>query len=152
MENIQYIEGSLELLQEVKPLWQKLNIHHINNSVHYADRFRSMTFEKRNNKFKDVKNIYINLVKDTALNTYIGYCISTISDDLNGEVDSLYVDEDYRKYGVGHQLMVNSIDWLNKHKVKSKTIGVATGNEAVIDFYKHYNFYPSKIILEEVNK
>ena len=152
MKNIEYVEGSFELLEHVKPLWQELNRHHKANAKFFADRFDNITFEKRHEKFASSNNIMIELVKDTSSNTYIGYCISTITEDLIGEVDSLYLKNEYRKFGIGDVLMTRTLNWLNDHEVKSKTIGVAEGNEIVLDFYKRYNFFPKRIILEEIIK
>jgi len=152
MKNIEYVEGSLEFLEYVKPLWRKLNNHHKTNSKYFKKRFDHIIFEKRNEKFQNSQNIKIDLVKDTSSNTYIGYCISTINKDLVGEIDSLYVEKEYREHGIGATLMKRALDWLKKNMVKTNVIGVAEGNENVLDFYKHYNFYPKMIILEEVNE
>lgn len=151
MKKMEYIEGSLELLENVKPLWEKLNRHHKANTKYFAKRFDNITFGKRHKKFKSSYKIKIDLVKDILSNTYIGYCISTVSEDLIGEIDSLYVEKEYRKFGVGDALMTRALDWLDEHKVNSKIIGVAEGNEIVLDFYKRYNFYPKTLILQQIN-
>ncbi len=44
----------------------------------------------------------------------IGYSISTIDNDGMGELDSLYVDQEYRKLAIGDQLMNNAMDCLEK--------------------------------------
>jgi len=151
MQNIKYIEGSLELLDYVRPLWEKLNKHHQVNSNYFIDKFINNTFDKRHEKFINSHNIKIDLVKDTSTNTYIGYCISTITADLIGEIDSIYIETKYRKLKIGNVLMSRALDWLNHNKVNRKVISVADGNEIVLDFYKRYNFYPKMIILEEIN-
>jgi ribosomal protein S18 acetylase RimI-like enzyme len=153
MNNLEFINGSRELLDLVQPLWEKLNKHHEANSNYFPDRFRNLTFEVRKNKFTNDKNLAVNidLIKDKERDLYIGYCISTISNDLVGEIDSLFIEKEYRKFGLGDKLMNRALEWLNNNKVKTKVIGVAEGNESVLDFYKRHGFYKRRIILEQRN-
>ncbi len=92
------------------------------------------------------------MIKDIEKDLYIGYCISTVNKELIGEIDSLFVEKEYRKYGLGDQLMNRALDWLNNNKVKTKIIGVAEGNENVLEFYKRYGFYKRRVILEQINE
>lgn len=153
MNNFEFINGSRELLDLVQPLWEKLNIHHEGKSNYFSDKFRNFTFEARKNKFVKDKNLEVNmdLIKNKDTNLYIGYCISTINKDLIGEIDSLFVEKEYRKFGLGNKLMNRALEWLNSNQVKIKIIGVAEGNEDVLDFYKKYGFYKRRIILEQIN-
>jgi diamine N-acetyltransferase len=154
MDKFQFVDGSKELLDLVQPLWEKLRKHHEINSNYFFDNFRNLTFEVRKNKFIDDKNLMvkIDLIKDMEMGLDIGYCISTVSKDLIGEIDSLFIDEEYRKYGLGDKLIKRALDWLNSKQVKTKIIGVAEGNENVLEFYKRYGFYKRRVILEQVNK
>lgn len=149
MERFEFINGGVELLDLVGPLWDKLNEHHGNNSNHFSHKFRSLTFEIRKNKLNGDKEINIDLIKDKETGLYIGYCISTVSKDLTGEIDSLFVEKEYRSFGLGDKLMKNSLKWLNDKGVKTKIIGVAEGNESALSFYERYGFYKRRIVLEE---
>ncbi|MCG0275390.1 MAG: GNAT family N-acetyltransferase [Thermosediminibacteraceae bacterium] len=71
--------------------------------------------------------------------------------DLIGEIDSIFVEEKYRNYGLGDRLMKRALEWLNSNHVKTKIIMVAEGNENVLEFYKKYGFYKRRIILEQIN-
>jgi ribosomal protein S18 acetylase RimI-like enzyme len=154
MSNFEFINGSRELLDLVQPLWEKLNKHHEANSNNFSDRFRNLKFEVRKNKFINDKNleVKIDLIKDKDKAIYIGYCISTINKELIGEIDSLFVEKEYRKYGLGDKLMNGALEWLNSNEVKMKVIGVAEGNENVLEFYKRYGFYKRRVILEQINE
>ncbi|WP_461614323.1 GNAT family N-acetyltransferase [Clostridium sp. Marseille-QA1073] len=151
MNNIAYINGGIELLDSIKPLWEKLNNHHRGNSNNFSHNYEKFTFELRKEKFynKDLK-VNIDLVKDLDRRTYIGYCISTINLDLVGEVDSLYLEREYRGQGIGEELMERALIYLNENDSKKKIIGVAEGNEEVLNFYKKFKFYKRTIILEEI--
>lgn len=150
MDNIKLIAGSTELLDTIKPLWENLNLHHKSNSIHFKEKFDTFSFENRKSKFLNYPLIYILLLQDTKTTHYIGYCISTIDSCLIGEISSIYIEKSYRKYGLGSILMENSLNWLNNHKVKSKIIGVAAGNETAIEFYKTFGFFKRTTILQEV--
>ncbi|GAA0179575.1 GNAT family N-acetyltransferase [Clostridium sediminicola] len=152
MSKFHLISGSIELLDSVEPLWKKLNKYHEINSNHFTEKFKSFTFDVRKNKFIDDKNlkVKIDLLKDNEKDIIIGYCISTINKELLGEIDSLFIEKDYRKYGLGDRLMKRAIEWLNNYGVKKKIIGVAEGNENVLEFYKKYGFFKKVVILEEI--
>ena len=154
MGKFEFVNGSKELLDLVQPLWEKLNKHHEATSNHFSDKFRSLKFEVRKDKFISGENlkVKIDLIKDKEKTIYIGYCISTIDKDLIGEIDSLFIEDEYRKYGLGDKLMSRSLDWLNSNQVKTKIIGVAEGNESVLEFYKRYGFYKRRVILEQINE
>lgn len=153
MTKYRFITGSIELLEDVKTLWEKLNEHHKSHSNYFESRFTKLKFEDKKSKFINNNNIEVrvDLIKDKERELYIGYCISTINKDLAGEIDSLFIEEDYRKYGLGDQLMDRALEWLDTNKVKSKIIVVAEGNENALEFYKKYNFYKKSITLEQKN-
>lgn len=151
MNNFQFVNGSTELLDFVQPLWEKLNKHHESRSNYFKDAFKNFKFETRKSKFISNDNVRVNidLIKDMNTDLYIGYCISTIDKDLLGEIDSLFVDEKYRKSGLGDKLMKRALLWLDTNHAAKKIIGAAEGNESVLDFYKRYGFYERRIILEQ---
>lgn len=53
-------------------------------------------------------------------------------------------------YSIGNKLMCRSLDWLDFNNCRSKIIGVAEGNDSVIEFYKKYGFYTKTIILQQL--
>ena len=154
MDTLDFITGGEELLDSVQPLWEKLNNYHQINSSNFPDKFKNLTFDMRKKKFMNdaYPELRIDLVKDQENNAFVGYCISTITMDLIGEIDSLYIEPEYRKFGIGDKLMSRSLEWLDSKNVRTKIIGVAEGNEQVFDFYKKYGFYERRTILEQVTK
>lgn len=152
MENFQIVTGSRELLDLVQPLWEKLNKHHEVNSKNFSDRFKNFKFEDRKSRFtKDNSlQVKIDLIKDMEKGLYVGYCITTIDKELTGEIESLFVEQEYRKCGLGDKLMTSALEWLHNKQVKKKIIGVAEGNENALEFYKRYGFCKRKIILEQI--
>jgi diamine N-acetyltransferase len=152
MNTIDFITGGAELLEYVQPLWEKLNRHHQANSKYFSDKFKNLTFDLRKRKLMNDINteLRVDLVKDSENHTFVGYCISTVTIDSVGEMDSLYIEPEYRKFGIGNKLMSRFLEWLDSKNVKTKIIVVAEGNEEVFDFYKKYGFYERRTVLEQI--
>lgn len=155
MKTIQFIEGNEDLLDEVSPLWQKLNDHHQAKSRHFTKKFFQYTFDQRKagllNKAR-TGFLHIVLAKDLSSETFIGYCISSINQEKVGEIESIYLESPHRGKKIGSYLMENALKWMDAHSVKSRIIGVAGGNEEVLSFYSRYGFYPKVTILEQISQ
>lgn len=111
MNNFEFLNGNRELLDLVQPLWEKLNKYHENNSSYFSNKFKIFKFETRKDKFINVEGLElkIDIIRDKDKSAYIGYCISTINKDLIGEIESLFIEKEYRKYGLGDKLMKRSL-------------------------------------------
>jgi len=152
MLKIEYLDGGEEQFISIKPLWEKIKEHHKNVSTYFSEYFEQKNFEERRLELLDKSKdscLKIFLAKDMSLNKFVGYCIATIDRNKVGEIDSIYIEPDYRKNGLGENLMRKALDWMESKQVRSKKMIVAVGNEDVFDFYKQFNFYPRSITLEE---
>ena len=150
--NIIYKKLNPNQIDIIKPLWDKLRDYHQNLSTNFPERYGAMKFEDRKEEIlKKSQNgtLKIDIAKDKNTGCYIGYCISSISDENIGEVDSIYLDKKYRSSGIGSNLMERALNWMDKNEVKTKKIVVAMGNEDLLSFYEHYNFFPRHLILEQ---
>ena len=78
---------------------------------------------------------------------YIGYCVTSVNKEKEGEIESIYVEKDYRLSGIGDGLMSRALGWLNDVTVKQTVLMVAEGNEGVFAFYRKHDFYPKTTIL-----
>ena len=153
--SISYIELDNEHIDSIRSLWEKLRDHHKELSPYFPERYVELTFQERKEDLleKSEKGILrIDAAYDEAAEQYIGYCISSISDEKIGEVDSIYLDKKYRSSGIGDALMKRSLDWMDQNGVETKRIMVAAGNENTLEFYSRYKFFPKHIILEQSNK
>ena len=149
----QYIikRGSGDDLDLIKPLWEKLNQLHFDLSPHFKHRFHGMTWDNRKSKLLEKsRDIMLDYAIDNNDEKIIGYCISTIDkeDSKTGEIDSIYIDYNYRKSGLGKQLMERAIQWLQSSNTETQKLLVAFGNEEVFGFYKQFDFYPLHIVLQ----
>jgi diamine N-acetyltransferase len=155
MKTILLIEGGEDLLDDVAPLWQKLNDHHQAKSQHFAEKFSQRTFDHRRAELLNKAQtgfLYVVLAKDLPSGTFVGYCISSIDREKVGEIESIYLEPSHRETGIGSRLMENALKWMDNHSVQSRIIGVGGGNEDVFKFYSRFGFYPKCTILEQVSR
>lgn len=147
---IEYLEKNHDDLEIIRPLWQKLNQHHLENSKYHKDIRAATTFDMRKTQLLEKSRqgaLRVDLAKDLKTKEYVGYCVTTINQEKQGEIESLYIETDYRGMGIGDSLMTRALGWLKTMSVKKTILGVAEGNESVFPFYRRYNFYPRVTIL-----
>ena len=94
----------------------------------------------------------IDLAQDKINGNLIGYCVSTISKDNRGEIDSIFIEEDYRRSGIGAYLTEKALGWMDEKAADGIITEVIINNQDALNFYYQYGFYPRCIILERVKK
>jgi ribosomal protein S18 acetylase RimI-like enzyme len=142
--------GGLELLPEIKPLWERLNALNVERSENFSEQHRHLGFETRMMPVLDkaragLCRIEISIGEGGAP---IGYCVATIDRDYLGEVDSLYVDEGHRDHGLGSDLLDRSVDWMMAFPVRRVVLSVTVGNLDAPRFYMRHGFHPRNTIFE----
>lgn len=152
MSNIEYISGGRELLDLVKPLWEQSRKYHEGKSNYFASHFVGLTFDKRKEKFfkETTELVHIDITKNSLNGAFIGYCICSVSTSRVGEIDSLFLETESRKLGIGEELMNRAIAWLDDNQVTSKVVVVGEGNENVLEFYERFGFRTREIVMEEI--
>ena len=150
---IKYSSGSIEFLDTIQLLWENLNQHHGLVSLYFKEDFRNNSFEQRkarlSDRYKDGK-LRIDLACHNV--DLIGYCISGIREESVGEIESIFIVEEYRGLGVGDTLMQHALDWLDGQGVTLKVIDVAVGNERAYQFYARFGFYPRVTTLRQIGE
>ena len=152
MEDMILIETSRRDLKLIKSLWEKLNDHHRKQKSDFKDHYENFTFSERAEvllKKSNAGDMHIGLVKGKYSGILVAYCITTISEDGEGEIDSIYVEKEFRGQGLGDELMKCSLGWLDKNSVKVRKVTVAKGNSESISFYERYGFRTRAITLEQ---
>jgi len=66
-----------------------------------------------------------------------------------GCLESIFVEPHYRRNGIGDNLMLKALHWMNGKQAETIVLQVGIGNEAVLSFYSRYNFHPRTIILQQ---
>jgi len=146
MGTTEYIAGGYELLDLVAPLWRELMSHHSKCSKHFKKHFETASFDGRKKGLAKKKALRVEYAK--AGNANIGYCITSVSADGTGEIESLFISAQFRRNGVATALMQHAIAWLDQQQVGHRIIGVAVGNEAALPFYAKFGFLPRSLILQ----
>jgi [ribosomal protein S5]-alanine N-acetyltransferase len=148
---IEYSVKKREDLDLVRPLWQKLNDHHRDISTNFKDHFLTMTFEIRKEELQKKSGdgaLHIVLARDRQTGQYVGFSLASLNAEKLGELESIYVEKDYRGTDIGDGLITRVLAWLDQMGAQRITLAVAEGNENVFNFYRRYRFYPRVTILE----
>lgn len=149
---ITYVSGQDELLDAVEPLWRKLVEHHKVRSEHFRHEFETIDFDIRKRMLEDkARNgtVWVEIAEDLVNRKPVGYCISSIDRYKQGELESIYVENEFRGQGIGENLVKRSLGWMDQQGARNKTVVVATGNEEVLGFYKRFGFLPRQILLKQ---
>jgi GNAT superfamily N-acetyltransferase len=154
MNKIEYIENTKKELDVISPLWEKLREYHKVRSKYFKKYFDDMTWKIRKKELLDKSGngMLIHLAKDNKSGNLIGYCVSTINKNKVGEIDSIFIEDDYRRSGIGKVFMKRALEWMDSKSVIRKNIAVDVGNEEVLGFYSKFKFYPRIIFLTQANK
>jgi diamine N-acetyltransferase len=148
----EYHEVGTDQLDNLRPLWERLNSHHAQLSRHFFAPRMKRTFEQRRQQFlnhaKEGK-LRIELVYHADQQIPIAYCITNVSSEGIGEIDSLFVEEKFRDHGIGTELMRHALEWLNRESTTANTIVVLHENDRVLAFYERFGFHPDTIHLRQ---
>ncbi len=150
---IEYTVTDQQGLDLIGALWEKLNEHHRVRAPHHAANFTRMTFDQRKKGLLEKSRkgaLRIDLARDVKTGKLVGYCVSTVSEDKQGEIESIFIEKDYRRCGIGDNFMKQALNWMDSLSVTKRIIGVAVGNEEAFGFYSRYNFYPRVTILSQI--
>ena len=153
MPKIEYTTADFQGLDIIAPLWRELIKHHAEHSTHFSKQLAAMTFEERKKQLIEKSRdgaLRIDLARDKESDKLIGYCVGTVSKDNRGEVESIYVEPEYRRSGIADAMLLGCLAWMEEKSVKKKVLVVAVGNEEIIPLYEKHAFYPRAIIMEHV--
>jgi ribosomal protein S18 acetylase RimI-like enzyme len=150
---IKYTENGKQDLDLIAPLWEKLREHQRLRSLHFPGHYAARTWQARKADLMRKSRsggLHLHIATDLDTREPIGYCVSTVSGNGQGQLESIYVEPDYRKCGVGDRLMRRALNWMDVMHARTKTLTVGVGNEEVLSFYRRYGFYPKHITVEQV--
>jgi diamine N-acetyltransferase len=146
---IAYREITVDRIDEVRLLWEKLNAYHLELSPHLAKEIDCRTFDRRKQDLAAKANagkIRIELVADDKRD--IAYCVSSVLASGVAEVDSVFVDIQFRGSGIGTELMRRALAWFRAAGATSIVVSVMHGNDKALTFYQRFGFRPRAIIMK----
>jgi ribosomal protein S18 acetylase RimI-like enzyme len=153
MPSIEYRRTDIREIDGIRPLWLLLNEYMSTQTKNFQSHFEQMTFEKRKAYFEQVASagsLCIDLAFDVRdRDRYVGYCVSSLSQEKTGEIESIFVDDAYRSQGIGSALVSRALGWLDENGSTRNRVSVSEGNESVWNFYKKFRFYPRMTVIEQ---
>jgi ribosomal protein S18 acetylase RimI-like enzyme len=152
MHAVLYQVTGFDEIELIRPLWEQLNEYHHAKASRFRDHYEQMTFEDRRSHFcrlHEDGHLRLDLALDEITGRYIGYCVSGVSADNTGEIESLFVDREFRSAGIGTALVTRGLGWMDSLGVVRKRVSVGDGNESAWAFYRKFGFYPRMTVLEQ---
>ena len=152
MARVDYITADGHALEKIRHLWVQLNEHHHKRASHFRFHYEQMSFRDRKAYFETIASsgtLRLDLARDPVTGRFIGYCVSSISSDNTGEIESIFVEPDYRSLRIGSCLISRALDGMDACGVRRKRVSVGGGNEEAWGFYRKFGFYPRMTILEQ---
>lgn len=143
MGEVEFKRISISKIESIKELWEGLKKYHKDKTSFFKERFENLNFDVRK-AFLAGKAEEGKLIVDIASingGKIIAYCISSINSINDGEIDSIFIEENYRRMKIGDELMTRALNWFDEENVKNRRIVVAEGNEEAFGFYQKYGFY-----------
>ena len=97
-------------------------------------------------------SLRIDLARDPETGRHVGYCVSSLSEEMAGEIESIYIEAGYRSRGIGTALMERTLTWLDAGGSVRNRVSVADGNEGAFGFYRKFGFSPRLTVLEQTRE
>lgn len=144
------VEKDITEIDIIKPLWEKLNLIHLDKSVNFKSKYENFTFYKRMESiYKKAEKgiIKLDVLLDNDEREYVGYCLSSIEDNL-GEIESIFIEKKYRKQGLGDKLVQSALKWFELKGIKNIEINVVYANDGALPFYERHGFHIGNYILK----
>ena len=154
MRDVAYRSAGFSEIDIIRPLWEELNRHHAGRSEHFRAWYERMNFGERKAYFRNLHEsgkLRLDLAVDHPTGNPVGYCVSSLSREKAGEIESLFVDPAYRSEGVGTTLVTRALGWMDSSGAVRKRVSVGCGNEDTQTFYQKFGFVPRLTVLEQKN-
>ena len=145
-ESIQIRAGGAELIELTKPLWEKQKTYHLGIDRLSPENYVDLSFEERAIRIqKKGAHLTTLLAKDRTTDHLIGYSLATINLEGVGEIDSVFVEENYRGKGVGTALIKATLVWMEENKVQKTKLHVLDVNQSAVSLYRTLGFEPRMV-------
>jgi diamine N-acetyltransferase len=94
MKQISYREVGIDGLDLIQELWELLRLHVKSSTTDFKDQVEHLTFQERKKSLLNKSKggaIRIDLAEDQRKKIEVAYCVSSVTPEKVGEVDSIYV-------------------------------------------------------------
>jgi diamine N-acetyltransferase len=150
---VNYREVGADGIDEVRPLWERLRGYHAAlPDWPFAGEVAATPFERRRQELlAKAAGGALRVEIATPTSGYaaaVAYCVATLTAAGRGEVDSMFVDSEWRGRGVGTELLRRALHWLEGRGAITTSVAVAHANSAAASFYSRFGFAPRTLMLE----
>lgn len=92
------------------------------------------------------------VLDDRIIGYLVGYVSppTTLRPVTTAELESMFVEEEVRSQGVGHDLIDAFVEWCREQGAERISVTAYTANDAAIRFYQRLGFEPKSLSLERV--
>jgi ribosomal protein S18 acetylase RimI-like enzyme len=153
MSPIRYRTTDITEIDRIRPLWAQLNAYMHKKAKTFRSHYEQMTFARRKAYFEKLAvsgSLRLDLASDPENGgSDVGYCVSSLSPEKSGEIESIFVEEAYRSRGIGSALIKRALAWFGEHGSVQNRVSVSDGNERAWEFYRKFGFYPRMMVLEQ---
>jgi ribosomal protein S18 acetylase RimI-like enzyme len=130
----------LQQIDAIAPMWFKLNELHKTFDLLINTKPRTGSWADRKNELllKCAHGHHLQVAWiDEVL---IGYCFSSLRKGGIGEIDSLYIEPQARRQGIGRQLIEAALRWLAEQGCEDIKLWVHPSNTEATAFYGRLGF------------
>lgn len=139
---------NLDEIEIVKPLWEELNSYLHSGSSHFKDELAKRTFSERINSYMEKANAAPYLIQVVSIDEkLIGYALASIDGEHVGEIDSIYIKQEFRKRKIGDTLVQNMLEFFDQNKTKYDRLNITEGNFGVEEFYNRFGFQTRRYVM-----
>lgn len=137
-------------LDRIRPLWEELIQSNAANSPYFKEYYGTFEFEVRKGFLREKLDaggeMYTAVLVDREQHRDAGYVTVTYNRDRSeGEIEMLYLREEYRGQGLGRKLLHMALACLDINCIRERKLCVTYGNEAALRLYQSVGFYPFTI-------
>jgi ribosomal protein S18 acetylase RimI-like enzyme len=143
------IIGGIDLLPVIRPLREQLYSDLAKAIPGFASEFTQQRMDKYDAVLADgnrTKAMQV-LLTQSAYGIPVAYCLSIIKSDGNAEIDSLFVDEKYRRLGIAAELTRRAIEWMQSHGTGHISVRVLPVNATAKALYSKLGFVARSLIM-----
>lgn len=151
MDNIIIRRATLDNLIDIQVLNNKLFELEINNYDDTLIENWALTSEGKEYFTDLITNEFVVIATDDK--KIIGYLAGTINEQGSyekvqyGELNNMYVDSEYRKFGIGKKLFEEFKKYCLENNIKDLIVTASAKNINAINFYKKMGFDSFNVIL-----
>lgn len=140
----------MSTIGRIEPMWEKLIEANGDNSPYFKELYATFEFGIRcgflHEKEQGGSRVWTAVLYDDEKGCDAGFVTATYNPQGKyGEVEMLYVKEEYRGFRHGRELFKLALDELDANGITDKKLCVTYGNDAALRLYQSFGFYPFTI-------